>query len=56
VLMWVIIPKWRSARLPANNAYVLRNAERSWSLLLTLLDVPHDDFAELLHQACRGGH
>jgi hydroxylysine kinase len=52
VLMWVIIPKWRSARMPENNAYVLRNAERSWSLLLRLRNVPLDDFAARLHAAC----
>lgn len=52
VLMWVIIPKWRSARMPENNAYVLRNAERSWSLLLTLLDLSLVDFADRLRRAC----
>ena len=52
VLMWVIIPRWRSARMPTNNEYVLRNAERSWSLLLALRDVSLDNFAEQLHRAC----
>jgi hydroxylysine kinase len=56
VLLWVIIPRWRSAKLPQNDAYVLRNAQRSWSVLLRLLGVAHDDFVERLHVACGNGH
>jgi hydroxylysine kinase len=52
VLIWNIIPKWRSAKASENNAYVLRNADRAWSLLLRLRDVPFDDFAARMRGAC----
>lgn len=52
LVMWNIIPRWRSLHAPENNAYVLRNAEWSWSLLLRWLDVPLESLAEELLTIC----
>ena len=52
VVTWVTIPAWRSSRLPGNDAYVLRNAERSSALFLALLEIPDEYFGERLRRAC----
>jgi hydroxylysine kinase len=52
VLTWVTIPAWRSARLPGNDTYVLRNAERSRALFFALAEIPSEYFADRLRRAC----
>lgn len=52
-LTWVTIPAWRAVRVPNNREYVLRNAERSRTLLHTLLEVPDEHFVAELFRACR---
>jgi Ser/Thr protein kinase RdoA (MazF antagonist) len=52
VVTWVTIPAWRSARIPGNDAYVLRNAERSRALFNALLEIPDEYFGERLRRAC----
>jgi Ser/Thr protein kinase RdoA (MazF antagonist) len=52
VVTWVTIPAWRSARIPGNDAYVLRNAERSRALFLALSEIPNEYFCKRLRRAC----
>jgi hydroxylysine kinase len=52
VVTWVTIPAWRSMRLPGNDTYVLRNAERSRALFAALAQIPSDYFADRLCRAC----
>ena len=52
VVTWVTIPAWRSARIPGNDTYVLRNAERSRALLFALRDVSDEYWSERLRRAC----
>ncbi|HEV7958505.1 MAG TPA: phosphotransferase [Acidimicrobiales bacterium] len=55
VVTWVTIPAWRSMRMPSNNTYVLRNAERSRALFFALTQLPSDYFADRLWCACLEG-
>jgi hypothetical protein len=52
VVTWVTIPAWRSMRVPGNDTYVLRNAERSRALFFALAKIPSDYFADRLCRAC----
>jgi Ser/Thr protein kinase RdoA (MazF antagonist) len=52
VVTWVTIPAWRSARIPGNDEYVLRNAERSRALFFALREIPDENFHERLRRAC----
>ncbi len=52
VVTWVTIPAWRSARIPGNDAYVLRNAARSRALFFALREIPDEYFVERLRRAC----
>lgn len=52
VVTWVTIPAWRSRRIPGNDTYVLRNAERSRALFGALREIPDEYFAQRLRDAC----
>jgi hydroxylysine kinase len=52
VVTWVTIPAWRSARIPGNDTYVLRNAARSRALFFALREISDEYFGDRLRRAC----
>lgn len=52
VVMWLVIPQWRAAKMPENSEYVLRNVARARSRLRRLREVSMEEFDERVRRAC----